>query len=256
MTDAEAHVIAQERLRAIVVAAVAAAWAALPRYDRDQVEPWLATVVPLVLAGQRQSVALTEAFIARALRRQPLGVNPANLIGAAVRNGTAPQEVYQRPFVNVWTALKDGKEFEQAVAEGLDRATSAAATDVQLSMRATAAAVGGADPGIYGWQRVTDGNACDLCLIASTQRYHKADLLPIHNHCGCSVAPITEPSGQVIDRALYRRLKAEGAIDKITAQRQRRREREAAEPPAEAEVVHHGELGPVLVDPAHTFTLL
>lgn len=45
---------------------------------------------------------------------------------------------------------------------------------------------------IVGYERVPDGNACDLCDLASGQRYTRGDLMPIHDGCGCGVEPLTE----------------------------------------------------------------
>lgn len=217
---ANAHIVGQQRLREIVARAIAAGWTGLSGYDERDVDAFIERIAPLVLAGQRQSVALMDAYLARALERQPLGINADELTGAAVRNGTPPEEEWRRPFVTVWTALANGTRYPDAVGAGLARAQAMAATDMQLSMRGAAALIGEADPGIYGYQRVTDGHACTLCRIASTQRYHRGDLMPIHAHCGCSVYPLTDPSERIVDRGLYRQLKADGAIDKISAQRQ------------------------------------
>jgi hypothetical protein len=251
---AQAHILGELRLRRLVAAAVERIWRELPGHDRENVDEWLSLVLPIVVAAQRQSASLTEAYLARERRRQPLGVDLAGVTGAAVRNGAQPAEVYERPFVTLWGKLGAGTPFADAFSAGLSRATASAATDVQLSMRATASAVGQADPGIYGFERVPDGDACELCLIASTQRYHVEDLAPIHDRCGCTVAPITEPTGQVINRDLYRQLKSEGAMDRITDQRQRAQLRESG---IDAVAVRsHGELGPVLTDAAHDFTQL
>jgi hypothetical protein len=249
----QAHIVAQQRLRDLLTAAVLRAWDGLPGHDRADVDEWLTTVLPLVTGAQRQSAALTEAYIARALRRAPRGIPIGDVTGAAVRAGTTPEDVYTRPFITFWSALKNGDDFAAALAAGGARATNAAATDVQLTMRATAAETGSEDDDITGWERVPDGGACSLCLIASTQRYHSDDLMPIHAHCGCGVRPLTGDHGHVINRDLYGRLKAEGEIDKITRQRAAQRD---SPDPLEAEVVHHGELGPVLVDPAHHFTVI
>lgn len=260
---ARAHIAGEKRLRDLVAAALVSLWAGLSGYDEENVDEWLTRALPVVLGAQRQSVALTEAFFARSLGRQPLGVNPTNLIGPGVRNGSDPREVYRRPFVTLWSGLKESKPFEEAAQAALERATVTAQTDVQLSMRATAREIAQADPEIFGFRRVTDGDACDLCLIASTQRYHVSDLLPIHGRCGCGVEPITEPTDRVIDSDLLRKLKAEGAIDKITRQRRAARLKERGqdppaedEPPLTAEVREHGELGPVLVNADHHFTQL
>lgn len=252
---AHAHITAQERLRRAVSQAVAHVWATLPAYDDGNVDEFLGMVVPVVNAGQRQSVAVTEAYLARERRRRPLGIDPGTVIGPAARNGVAPEEVYRRPFVTVWTALKAGTAFAQAVDAGLERLTSTAETDIQLAMRGTLQAVGEADDGIHGYERIPDGNACDLCLIASTQRYHVSDLMPIHNRCGCGVGVLTDPAvGQVINQDRYRQLKDSGAIKRITGQRQR--SRGAAAEQVTVAVRDHGELGPVLVDAAQHFTQL
>lgn len=221
---ASAHILAEERLRKATTAIVGRIWAGLPGYDRQNVDQWLSTVLPVVAAGQRQSVALTEAYIARYLDRPPRGIDVEELIGAAVRNGTPPETVYERPFVSVWADLGAGKLFEDAYASGLARATSSAAMDVQLSMRATANAVQNADEGVYGYQRVADGGACAFCLEIDGAYVKSADAFPLHNNCGCGLEPLTAPHPR------------------------------AAKLPSGVAVHQHGELGPVLTDPSHSFT--
>lgn len=136
----EAHIEAERRLRLVTTTGVERIWRTLPSYDRKDVPKWLSAVVPLVTAAQRQSVALTEAYLARALERQPLGVDPDAIIRAA-RNGTPPEVVYERSFIAVWSALADGLLYADAVAQGEARAVTAARTDVQLAMRDTLIAV-------------------------------------------------------------------------------------------------------------------
>lgn len=226
----ETHLTLQARVRAALARVVGAAWTGLPGHDRENVDEWLAAVLPLVEAAQRQSVALTDAYVARALDRPALGVDQAGLIGAAVRNGTSPEVVYRRPFVQMWSALARGVMFDDALEQGRERAVSAAETDVQLAHRAAYPAIAMQDERVRGWQRVTDGKACELCLIASTQRYRRGDLMPIHNHCGCGVRPITDPdAGSSINRDLYRTLRADGAMTRVTLQRQASGFRQRAE---------------------------
>jgi hypothetical protein len=53
-----------------------------------------------------------------------------------------------------------------------------------------------------GYRRVLEGAySCGLCILASTQRYHKQDLMPVHPGCDCSVAPIigTQDPGRTIN---------------------------------------------------------
>lgn len=222
-TLVQTHIAAQERLRALVAHGVGNAWTRLPAYDEANVPEWLATVLPLVNAAQRQSVSLTEAFLARSLGRGPVGVPPAGLIGAGVRNGAAPAEVYRRPFVTVWTALKAGTGFEDAVAAGLARARSSATMDVQLSSRATYAAVQGVDQRIRGYQRVADPGACAFCSLVDGAFVKSADAMPLHNGCGCGLEPLTE---DVTPTAT----------------------------PEDVAVHEHGELGPMLAAPGDHFT--
>jgi hypothetical protein len=190
----QAHIAAQAHLRRIVAAAIVGIWARLGHYDQQDVDPFLADALPVVLAGQQQSLALTAAFLARSLKISPFGINPALVTGAAVRNGTPPADVYRRPFVDVWSSLKRGEPWSQAVENGRSRAESAAVTDVQLSSRATFQAaqddpaVGG---GIYGYQRHADGGACEFCLAVNGAYVKSADASPLHPHCGCSLSPLT-----------------------------------------------------------------
>lgn len=216
---ARSHIDAQERIKLRVRTGVRAAWVSLGSYNEADVETFLARALPLILAGELASVSALQSFLGQSLGRPVTAIDPTDVIDG-IRNGATPEEVYRRPFVETWTALKNGTLWEQAVGQGLDRALSAATTDLQLTMTHGAKAFGGADDGIYGFQRVANSGACDLCLIASTQRYFTDTLMPIHNYCNCGVAPLTEPTGQIINRGRYEDLKSGGRIDALTKQRQ------------------------------------
>lgn len=185
-----------------------------------------------MLGSQRSSALLTNQFLARAVRGQPLPLPLAEVTGPAVRNGTEPATVYTRPFVTVWSDLKEGKEWEEAVKAGMERATSAVQTDVQLAMRSTLRVVGGKDDRILGYQRVPDGDACTFCKLIAGRRYLKENLLPVHPRCGCGVDVVTQA-----DRAEFF-----GALENDL------------DLPPEVAVREHGELGPVVVDARHRFT--
>jgi hypothetical protein len=221
---AEAHIEAQARLRRIVASTVEQAWRRLPGYDRENLDEWTRTVVPMVMAGERASVNLTNAYLARALERQPLGINPDELIGSNLRDGIPPAEVYSRPFVTVWTALKEGKPYEDAVKAGLARAVGSVAIDIQMAMRSASDAIEQLDDGIYGYQRVADAGACTFCQTVDGAYVKSAAAMPLHNNCGCGLEPLTAPH------------------------------RLASKLPSGVAVHQHGELGPVLTDPAHDFT--
>lgn len=233
------HIAAEARVRKLTVTKVERIWRNLGSYNREDLPRWLEQVIPIVLGAQRQSVVLTDAYLAAAMDRKPLGINAENVIGASARKGTLPEDQWARPMVEHWTALKDGKTWDQARRIGEIGAATRAATDVQLAMRQTAFLAGLQDKNIFGWERVPNSTACDLCLIASTQRYTTEHLLPIHDSCGCGILPLTSSTDQIINRELYRDLKADGAMDRVTAQR-------VGDPDTVVTVAEHGELGPVL----------
>lgn|GEM_PF-6385186 len=50
---------------------------------------------------------------------------------------------------------------------------------------------------VTGFRRVihpelSRGGTCGLCIAASDRIYHVHELLPIHDHCNCTIAPVTE----------------------------------------------------------------
>lgn len=219
---AEAHIEAQRRLRVLTGRGVTQIWNALPGYDRADVPTWLSAVVPLVNAAQRQSVALTDGYLAQAMNRAPLGINPDALIGAAVRNGTSPNEVYTRPMIALWSGLAEGKLWADASSAALARAVSSSAMDVQLSMARTAQEIGRVDPQLQKFQRVADGSACAFCQEVDGAILNSDDAMPLHNNCGCSVEPADDSAS-------------------ITPL------------PDSVAVNDHGELGPLLGDPSQSF---
>lgn len=237
MNAAEAHIVGQARLRASAEAAVTQAWRALPSYDEQNVPAFLARAVPAVQVAQRSSIALTAAFLAR----QAGGpVPPADVaaILASTRSGTPLGEVYRRPFVTVWTALGRGTMWDDAVAAGLARATAAASFDVQAAMRSTLVDIGERTDRIVGYQRVPDAGACAFCQLVAGQRYTTADLMPVHNRCGCGVDVITtENRGDFFRGNPDNDLDLDPQAPRVT-------------------VEEHGELGPLLVDAEHEFTAL
>jgi hypothetical protein len=219
----QVHLQAQARLRQIVYAAIASVWQGLGTYNEDDVDRFVESALPIVLAGQMQSVALTEAFVLRRLGLTPLGLDVTDLTGAAVRGGVPPEEVYKRPFVNVWTALGKEVPWEAAVAAGEARATASAEMDIQLSHRASYEAVQQAVPRIKGYKRRANGGACKFCLLVNGAFVKSANAMPLHNRCGCGLDPVMQDGT-------------------VTA------------PPQGVAVHQHGELGPMLGDPAHDFT--
>lgn len=249
------------RIRSIVAARTERAWRDLGSWDKADVPRFLAVVLPLVAAGQRRTVALTDAYLARVTGRRTVGLDAGRLTGAAVRAGADPATVYERPFVQVWSALSNGTPFDDAVNAAGARASGTAQTDISLTMRASAQEFNDTLPAAekpYRWLRVPSGDSCGLCVTASTQLYKSPDLLPIHDRCDCGVEPVskdTEKAAKDRNRALLRNLKSQDSYSTDAAHLKRLRVDEEGNfllPEPATQV--HGELGAVLVDASHEFT--
>lgn len=272
-----AYQAASGTLRLNLAAYITALWQSLGEYRNAQMAQFIAQVTPVVAGAQQQMASLTAAYLAAhqsavlGTPLQPVYVNPAAVSGAAVRNGVSPDEVYGRPFHTVWRQLGAAKEagtldqgsVDTAIKAGLDNAVSSAVTDVQLAKTHTSQQVMKADHRVVGYRRVLEGaHSCGLCIVASTQRYHKADLLPIHPACDCSEDPIygTEDPGRIID------LQTLSDVHQAIADRFGRDSSAAKNIPGQymdgkpvqyrdVLITHqHGELGPVLAVKGQTFT--
>jgi len=199
--EALAHKAQIARIKSQASQSYERAWKELGTYNREDLPRLLNATVPIAQAAQRQTVGVTNALIARRLKRQPSQINPLDYMGERVRGGVSPEEVYARPLKQYWRMLKKGYTWEQAQSSGLAVASASLASDVMLSMRGTVAGLQLREPGAWGYQRVPGGSACDFCILASTQRYYSGDLEPLHNNCGCGIDIITaeDDPGRVIN---------------------------------------------------------
>lgn len=271
-----------------VLAALATQWAALSVYRDADATAFVAGAAPVVEAGQQHVSALTSAYLAHLYgnltsgSRSPVGTPVARVTGAAVRGGTPPSEVYRRPFEQVWYQLSQGKPLDEAVEAGSQRLQVLATTDLQLAMTHTATAALDTMPHVVGYRRVLTGaENCGLCVVASTQRYHRGELMPIHPRCDCGVAPIVGDSdpGQSINSALLTQgsvptsqnshgvnvystahtLDVGDLLEPVHQAVQAEFGRRATDARAidyrkVITVHHHGEIGPVLTVSRHKFT--
>lgn len=246
------------RTRQVTAAAVAQAWDDLGTYYEDSVEPFLDTITPIVWGAQEHAIALTDGFMALRTRRDPFGIGLDDLTDR-LRNGVPLTEVYRRPFVTTWTALSKGAGVRDAISAGRARAVGSAEMDVALATRASAHEAMDRDDRVVAYERVPDGGACDFCLLASTQRYHSEDLMPLHNRCGCTVDPILrgDRRGKILDRDLLGDLKAKGVKvyrDGTVRTYGDKNSAVATQPSRAMKVEEHGELGPVVVNADDKFT--
>jgi hypothetical protein len=208
-------------------------------------------------ASTLQAAKLQVAFYQQMARLngQPFAVpqlRAQDFTTEALRNGAVASEVYRRPFVELYTALDKGKLMSEAISLGANRISSIASTDVQLARRNAGFGVRSRNNRIVGFARtLTGAENCALCFVASTQRYTRGDLLPIHPGCDCGEMPIygNQDPGQVIDEL------------RLDATHQAVQERFGfSDPGARAidyrdiAIREHGELGPVLTVADQNFT--
>jgi hypothetical protein len=153
-------------------------------------------------AANLQAVYYQQVAAANGERFTPVEARPRDLTDEILRNGPAATEVYRRPFVEAWTGLAAGELLRTSIERGANRAASLAETDIQLASRQAGLNQRSANGNIVGYRRVLTGaENCALCAIASTQRYTRGQLKPIHPGCDCGEEPIYgdfDP-GQVID---------------------------------------------------------
>lgn len=231
-------------------------------------------VVPVVTGAQLQMTGLTAAYLARQQQLAiggtgaPVAVAARSVTGAASRNGTPLTEVYERPFHTVWRELdrlpREDGAIEQAIQAGLDQALIDAKTDLQRTKALTSQQDLAHDRHVVGYARVLEGaGSCGKCIVASTQRYHKAKLLPIHPGCDCGVAKIygDDDPGQVINEKLladiHDAIAAQFGKDNSGARFIDGQVKVNGQPLQYRDVLvehEHGELGPILAVRGQHFT--
>lgn len=230
-------------------------WQSLPDYRDNDIRRLMRAVVPVVEGGQKRLSSLTDAYLLNVARANGVKKSKSGKLITSVKDvrGIPGDEVYLRPGKAVYASLYRGNSFDDAKKAGLARLVSLAMTDLQLAKTHTTRNFGMSNDGVVGYERVIDGvRDCALCIVASTQRYHKEDLLPIHPGCGCDVQPLYgefDP-GQVIheDRldSIHDRIQEELGVSDSAARSPDYRKIIA--------VQEHGEIGPLLTIKGQNFT--
>jgi hypothetical protein len=230
MTDAQVinlidrHTTVRQQLADRVGVIVRRLWDQLDDpYDAAIASAFITQVVNAVRAGQVQTSALTEAYLAQSIAVMTGDVVPLDLRDSPYPRPVSAESVYERSLMSWRYLVSIGKDIREAKLEAGERLLLTADTDLTLSMRDTANEFMNRHS-IDRYFRVTRGesNTCDLCYLASTRTYYKSDLLPIHNRCRCAVVP---------DVSSINLQQVNGVKPDVTQQYVTR---------------YHGELGPVL----------
>lgn len=233
------------------------AWTDLGSWRSGDVQRFERTALPVLMAGQRRVASLTASYLEQLYREidgkgSRVDLDFDKVTGRALRD-VDPEEVYRRPFKDVWAALENDVPFDVALDRGAHRLETIAKTDLQLARTHTVREVGDDMPRFSYTVRELQGEYdCALCMIASTQRYHKRDLAPIHPGCDCLVKLVTadEDPGQVVDEAKLERIHdlVEEALGKSD------RGGRAVDYRKIIVANDHGEIGPVLGYRGQRFT--
>lgn len=259
--QAQAAVNGQATRQAVTIAQTAArgftGW-----YDMAAITAWAAALATQIEALQRLVARTTDAYLARSLstmtgrRIRPAGiVDVTDLRGPNLTHAGAyarAADVYrwqQSQFDAVGRAIARGQQppavptIIDPVNAAVNRVAAVARADTQLAMRAQSQAVltDHADRGLVtGYRRIvhpelSKGGSCGLCIASSDRLYYVAELLPIHDHCECTVLPVTEHNdpGQRLNNADLGRLYEHG-------------QRADALKRTRYQIDEHGELGLVL----------
>lgn len=115
-----------------------------------------------------------------------------------IRNGVDLREVFERPIKQFRRHVSEGVAPERAFERAMDYASQLVDGNIRLAQREQSREVMDKSPveiGITGYRRVvhpelSEGGSCGLCIVASHMVYKKGELMPIHDRCKCTVAPI------------------------------------------------------------------
>jgi hypothetical protein len=174
------------KLAGIVQGATVRAWMR-ERHNRDAA---IEAALQVVHAGQARTVELVDAYMALKVGGDPKGL-PAGRFTVEALRGLPAAEVYDRPYGALGAQLAGGAEFSTALSSAQASVSKLAGTDLQLAQTHAAREWMADDDRVFGYRRVLGGSHnCPLCSAASTRIYYRADLMPIHENCHCTVAPL------------------------------------------------------------------
>lgn len=168
-------------------------YGSLDSWRADDIDRFVAAIVPVVGGGQRAIASLTDNYLAT-IQRQVLGSGstvgiPASVVDVETMRGVPAVDVYRRTGSTIYGALSRGEPLQLAVAAGLSRAVGTASTNLQLARTHSSRYVGMRAGSIVGFRRVLSPGACSLCE-GSTATFGRDELMPIHGHCTCGSVPV------------------------------------------------------------------
>jgi hypothetical protein len=223
----------------------------------EDIQRYAGAMIPEMDNAKRTMANYTSSYYGKVAgldgkKLKKLSVPATKLVTENLRNGTTADMVWERPFKEMWGSLKKGNNFTDSLNLGAARANSIARTEMQLAKREAGLYVRNGNSNIVGYLRTLSGaENCGMCYLASTQRYNRGDLLPIHPGCDCGETPIFGDTdvGQIIDDERL------NATHEAVAERFGQFDTGGREIDYRKITIHnHGELGPYLGVKGQKFT--
>jgi hypothetical protein len=219
-------------------------------YDPRQVDAFVQAAVEAIRGGRKITAGVTEAYLRQQL--DLLGVDPGRRSPTPADNprGVPATEEWARPVKTYRYARLEGLDELEAAERAGRRAELMADTDLTLAMRDASRDLLAPLAKVRGWRRLVHpelsaGGTCGLCVVASDRLYKRAELLPIHDRCRCTVGPVvdgqTDPASWLNQDALAQLYEDAGGNTAAKLARTRYR------------INDHGELGPVLAEQGDDF---
>jgi hypothetical protein len=172
-------------------------WLDLPGLNKSDIPAFLDVAVPLVEDAFNAAIAITEAinstqgYVLLGDQFSDAPVASGGIIDQWRGGDISIAQVYQRPFVDYWMGLTNTGSLGESLASGENRIRQIVDSDIERIADFTQIEKFANEKRIVGYRRVLVGPVnCALCIVASTQRYHKRDLKPMHPHCDCRVSPV------------------------------------------------------------------
>jgi hypothetical protein len=165
------------------------------RYSDTDVRTFASAAASLSRASQQTVAGSTEAYLRLMLAELDVEPGRSKVVLPSQIRGVDPVEVYTRPVKEYRRLVADGLDQLDADTRALQRLELLGETDVALADRDTASRTLASVDRITGYRRiihpeVSAGGTCGLCAAASGRAYGKAELMPLHARCACTVAPI------------------------------------------------------------------
>lgn len=197
----EAHRLAQVRLGATTVAAMADVWPLLDPTDlAGTAARWMRPAVSVIAEQRAASARLAGNYLAGF---KAIELGPENGLPLVVAEEVVVEQVVQSLLATgpgqVRRSMAAGVQLDAAMDLALSTSSAAAMRHALNGGRDTTLRTVQADPQAAGWARVTSAKPCAFCAMLASRgpvyRQRSAGF-KAHDRCGCGAEPIYRPDAE------------------------------------------------------------